>query len=241
MPASAAPPRSVEDLVEHLAQLSELSAPGRPEMNGTIEVQSFTGDDGVARHVVYLPGTDDMAALPTGDLVRDMETNYQLIGGTDSAYGRGIRSALLDAGLDGKAVMLVGHSQGGMVATSLAADPDFTHKFDVEHVLTAGSPTAQVAQLPDGTQALHLENRGDAVPLLDGEDNPDQPHRTTVLFDGGTHRTADNHDLVRYAAGAAAAEASGHGSVRDQVARMHADGYLGSGPSGPVRTYVITR
>ncbi|QSR30939.1 hypothetical protein CFI00_10610 [Nocardioides sp. S5] len=231
-------PDSLRALVEQLAAVNDLDAgPHAGALHGAIQVQQV----GEERYVVYLPGTDDMAPLPSGGLIRDMETNYQLIGGTDSAYDRGIRAAMLDAGLEGKAVMLVGHSQGGMAATSLAADPDFTRLFDVEHVVTAGSPTAQVAQLPDGTHALHLENRGDAVPLLDGEDNPDQPHRTTVLFDDGTHRTADNHDLDRYAAGAAAAEASGHGSIRDQVSRMHGDGYLGSGPSGPVRTYVITR
>jgi pimeloyl-ACP methyl ester carboxylesterase len=170
-----------------------------------------------------------------------METNYQLIGGLDSAYGRGIRQAMLDAGLDGKDVMLVGHSQGGMVSTALAADPDFTRHFTVQHVVTAGAPTAQVPDLPAGTQGLHLENRGDAVPLLDGEDNPDQPHRTTVLFDDGSHDIVDNHDLRHYTDGAAAADASTNGSIRSHLDRMRDDGYLGDGPSGSVRTYVITR
>lgn len=169
-----------------------------------------------------------------------METNYQLIGGMDSAYGRGVQQAMLDAGLDGKDVMLVGHSQGGMVSAALAADPGFTRHFHVQHVVTAGAPTAQVAELPSGTHAIHLENRGDAVPLLDGEDNPDQPHRTTVRFDDGSHDIADNHGLDHYARGAAAADASTHGSIRDQIDRMRSDGYLGSG-SGPVQTYVVSR
>jgi pimeloyl-ACP methyl ester carboxylesterase len=155
----------------------------------------------------------------------------------DSAYGRGIQQAMVEAGLAGKDVMLVGHSQDGMVSTSLAADPDFTRQFNVQHVVTAGSPTAQVPHLPDSTHALHLENRGDAVPLLDGEDNPDQPHRTTVGFDSGGTDIADNH----YTRGAAAADASTNGSIRDQVERMRDDGFLGAGPSGPVQTWVITR
>jgi pimeloyl-ACP methyl ester carboxylesterase len=137
--------------------------------------------------------------------------------------------------------MLVGHSQGGMVSTSLAADRDFTRHFNVQHVVTAGAPAAQVAELPVGTHGLHLENRGDVVPMLDGEDNPDQPHRTTVRFDDGGHDVVGNHDLRRYAAGAAAADASPDGSIRDAIDRMRADGYLGGGASGPVRTWVITR
>ncbi|WP_416958086.1 hypothetical protein ACNKF0_10295 [Nocardioides sp. T5] len=235
-------PDSLRSLVEQLSATSDLDAgPDRAGLHGAIQVQQV-GREPDERYIVYLPGTDDMRPIPGGgDLVRDMETNYQLLAGTDSGYGRGIQQAMLDAGLDGKEMMLVGHSQGGMVSTSLAADPDFTRHFHVQHVVTAGAPTAQVAELPAGTHGLHLENRGDVVPLLDGEDNPDQPHRTTVRFDDGGHDVIGNHDLTHYAAGAAAADASPDGSIRDAIDRMRADGYLGGGASGPVRTWVITR
>ena len=166
-----------------------------PERHGAIQIQQIV-DDGQERYIVYIPGTDDMGPIPQdGEHARDMETNYQLIGGMDSAYGHGIQQAMIDAGLEGKDVMLVGHSQGGMVSTSLAADPDFNRHFNVQHVVTAGSPTAQVPDLPSGTSAIHFENRGDAVPLLDGEDNPDEPNRTTVKFDEGTTDIADNHAI----------------------------------------------
>ena len=128
-----------------------------------------------------------------------------------------------------------------MVSTSLAADPDFTSHFNVEHVVTAGSPTAQVPHLPDGTHAIHFENRGDAVPLLDGEDNPDDPNRTTIKFDEGSSDIGDNHGLEHYTNGAAAADASSNGSIQDEITRMHDDGYLGSGASGPVVSYQVTR
>jgi hypothetical protein len=239
--ASTSQPDSLRGLVEQLAATNDLDAGrDRAGLHGAIQVQRV-GQEPDARYIVYLPGTDDMGPVPgPGGPVRDMETNYQLIGGMDSAYGRGVQQAMLDAGLEGKDVMLVGHSQGGMVSASLAADPEFTRHFTVQHVVTAGSPTAQVEALPSGTYALHLENRGDAVPLLDGEDNPDQPHRTTVLFDEGTYDLVGNHSLDHYVDGAAAADASTNGSIRDQVERMRADGYLGSG-SGPVQTFVLTR
>lgn len=235
-------PDNLEQLMRQLSATNDLDASGADaDLNGAIQVQRV-GQEPDERYIVYVPGTDDMGPIPqAGDRVRDMETNYQLLGGMDSAYGRGIEQAMVEAGLTGKDVMLVGHSQGGMVSTALAADPDFARQFNVQHVVTAGSPTAQVPDLPEGTHALHLENRGDAVPLLDGEHNPDRADRTTVRFASGGTDIADNHGLDHYTRGAAAADASTNGSIRDQVERMRDDGFLGVGPSGPVQTWVITR
>lgn len=233
-------PRSLEDLMLSLNDTNLLDQT-EPDRHGAIQIQRIV-ENGQERFIVYIPGTDDMGPIPQdGEHARDMETNYQLIGGMDTAYGRGIQQAMLDAGLEGKDVMLVGHSQGGMVSTSLAADPEFNRQFNVQHVVTAGSPTAQVAQLPDGTSAIHFENRGDAVPLLDGEDNPDQPNRTTVKFDEGSSDVGDNHAIRHYANGAAAADASTNGSIQDQIRQMQQDGYLGSGTVESVSTYQITR
>ena len=238
-------PGSLEDLVRQLDRTNALDAAkdanGESPLNGAIQIQQL-GSGNSARYIVYIPGTDDMGPVPGNDeTVRDMETNYQLIGGMDSAYGRGITEAMREAGLSGKDVTLVGHSQGGMVATSLSADPGFASEFNVRHVITAGSPTAQVGDLPPGTHAIHFENRGDAVPMLDGEDNPDQPNRTTVKFDEGSADTGDNHEIEHYANGAKAADASGNGSIRDQIQLMEQDGFLGGEEVTEVRTYQIKR
>ncbi|PKH41302.1 PGAP1-like protein [Nocardioides alpinus] len=233
-------PGSLADLMRSLNDTNEIDNDD-PTRHGAIQIQKIV-ENGQERFIVYIPGTDDMSPVPQdGEHSRDMETNYQLIGGMDSAYGHGIQQAMLDAGLEGKDVMLVGHSQGGMVSTSLAADPDFNRHFNVQHVVTAGSPTAQVPDLPSGTSAIHFENRGDAVPLLDGEDNPDDPHRTTVKFDDeGSSDVADNHAIRHYVNGAAAADASTNGSIQDQVRQMQQDGYL-SGTVEGVSTFQITR
>lgn len=237
--AQSRAPVSLADLMRSLNDTNEIDHTA-PDRHGAIQIQRII-DDGDERYIVYLPGTDDLSPIPDGEHARDMETSYQLIGGLDSAYGQGIQQAMIDAGLEGKDVMLVGHSQGGMVSTSLAADPGFTQHFHVQHVVTAGSPTAQVPDLPSGTSAIHFENRGDAVPLLDGEDNPDQPDRTTVRFDEGTSDVGDNHSIRHYVNGAAAADASTNGSIQDQIRQMQEDGYLGSGTVVDVSTYQITR
>ena len=246
VPASAAPPRSVEDLVEHLAQLSELSAPGRPEMNGTIEVQSFTGDDGVARHVVYLPGTDDMTTWPwtQDDDVRDMGTNLALVGDLPTAYGAGVLDAMAAAGIGpDEPVLLAGHSQGGLQAAQLL---DQQHGYRITHVVTAGSPTAHLGPFPDGSHVLSLEQQGDVVPLLDGAANPDSPEQVTLTFEAGPLTGRDvpgHHGFAAYAAGAAAADASPHPGVREQVRSLHEAGFLGAQPPDGVRhtVYRITR
>ena len=233
-------PGSLADLMQSLNDTNKLDAKD-DELSGAIQIQRIV-DDGHERFIVYIPGTDDMSPIPQdGEHARDMETNYQLIGGLDSAYSQGIQQAMVDAHLEGKDVMLVGHSQGGMAATALAADPDFNERFNVQHVVTAGSPTAQVPDVPSGTGAIHFENRGDAVPLLDGEDNPDQPNRTTVKFDEGTSDIGGNHDIDHYVHGAAAADASTNGSIQDQIRQMQQDGYLGGGTVTGVQTYQITR
>ena len=233
-------PGSLADLMQSLNDTNKLDAKAE-ELHGAIQIQRIV-ENGQERFIVYIPGTDDMSPIPQdGEHARDMETNYQLIGGMDSAYSQGIQQAMIDAKLEGKDVMLVGHSQGGMAATALAADPDFNERFNVQHVVTAGSPTAQVPDVPSGTSAIHFENRGDAVPLLDGEDNPDQPNRTTVKFDEGSSDIAGNHDIDHYVNGAAAADASTNGSIQDQIRQMEEDGYLGGGTVTGVETFQITR
>ncbi len=247
---SAQRPGSVEDLVDHLARLSELSGPDRPEMNGTIEVQSFAGDDGAPRHVVYLPGTDDMTTRPwtQDDDVRDMGTNLLLVGDAPTAYGAGVLEALAAAGVGpDEPVLLAGHSQGGLQAAQLLGQlSEHDHGYRVTHVVTAGSPVAHLGPFPAGSHVLSLEQAGDVVPLLDGAANPDSAEQVTLTFEAGPLTGRDvpgHHGFPAYAAGAAAADASTDPSVREQVRSLHDAGFLGAQPPDGVRhtVYRITR
>ena len=60
VPLADVPPRDLTGLIRHLDQVSLLSPPDRPGDAGTIEVQTLDAPDGTVRHVVYLPGTDDL-------------------------------------------------------------------------------------------------------------------------------------------------------------------------------------
>ena len=222
-------PSSLAGLLAHLQQVAAISEGSNSPLNGTVEVQTVTGPDGRS-HIVYLPGTDDLRTLPwtQDEDVRDMGTNLQLVAGQQDTYQEGVLQAMHDAGIrPGEPVLLVGHSQGGMVAAALAAGGS---GYAVTNAITAGSPTAQVPDFPTGTHVLSLEQHGDVVPLLDGEPNPDSLQQTTVLFNSDPEEgIVAHHDHEVYVAGAAVADASTHPSVVENVASLHEHRFLGPG------------
>lgn len=233
-PVGAAAPPTLGRLLDRLAEVADAPA-------GTVEVQTFPGPDGRPRHVVLLPGTDDLTTLPgrqDADL-RDLGTDLRVMAGISDAYGRGVLEAMAAAGIrPDEPVLLVGHSLGGIEAVTLAARGS---AYDVTDVVTAGSPTAQVDALPDGVRVLSLENRGDLVPLLDGADNPDTATRVTVTADLGGEDALARHDVHRYAALAGRLDASTDPRVVEAIERLRSSGFLGAAGPGVARRFVLTR
>jgi pimeloyl-ACP methyl ester carboxylesterase len=121
-----------------------------------------------------------------------------------SGYVAGVRRVLLTLPR-GSEVMLVGHSQGGMVAQALAADGRLRSAgVRIEALTTAGSPPL-ADEPPAGVAYLALENAADPIPrlrwLATGVLLPPIPHqrapgRVVVRFPA-THRglTLANHQL----------------------------------------------
>jgi len=222
-PAStAAAPTDLASLVAELARVDDLP-------DGTVAVQTLA--DG--RHVVYLPGTDSLGLPWEFDPdVRDVQTDLAAAAGAGHPYLDGVRTALQQAGIGpADPVLLVGHSLGGMVATQLADESGFT----IAGVVTAGSPETGA---PPGTPVLSLENRGDVVPMLLGDEPVDAVDHVTVRFDDHEPSVVGNHDLAHYVGGAAAVDASGDRSIRDLVDRWQP--FLAGGPS-TVQQFTITR
>ena len=91
--------------------------------------------------------------------------------------------------------MLVGHSQGGIVAADAAHDFVASGQFNVTHVVTLGAPVGRI-EVPPTVAMLSLENRDDIVPHLDAADNPDAANRTTVSFTNDTGNIGQNHALT---------------------------------------------
>ena len=136
--------------------------------------------------------------------------------------------------------MLVGHSEGGIVAVNAARDAARSGRFRITHVVTAGSPVgALAADLPANVQLLALENSADIVPALDDVPNPDRPNVTTVRADEQHGSIGANHDLLQsYEPEAVSAQNAGNGSID---AFLHsADGFLSSDTMS-THAYQVTR
>ncbi|SDC88941.1 lipase family protein [Actinokineospora iranica] len=191
---------------------------GLDHRNGTdanLDIRKVTQPDGTVAYIVDIPGTK-VWNLPGDDKgsANDFGTNIDGIAGNPTVLQEGIQQALADAGVPKDApIMLVGHSQGGIVAARTAG-PLVDDGYNVTHVVTAGSPVGGV-DIPDSVQMLSLENSGDIVPHLDAEDNPDSDNRTTVTFDNQTGTIGGNHQINgNYTDAATALDSSNDPSVQ---------------------------
>lgn len=165
------------DAIEHITQMH-----GGDADNGEIAIEEHVtvGDDGetIRSWTVDIRGTQSFAIGQTGP--QDMTTNLQGVAGMSSDQLVAIKEAMSAAGIaPGEAVEFAGHSQGGIMAVQMAADPSVRARYNVVSVVTAGSPTATIA--PGDVPVLSYENSGDIVPGLDGNGTRGD-NVTTVMF-----------------------------------------------------------
>lgn len=148
---------------------------------GVVSVVRTEHADGTTSWLVVVPGTTDWGV--GGPNPHDLQTNLEAVAGAPNDMETAVVTAMRQAGIQpGDPVALYGHSQGGIVASNIAADPDLGEQYNITTVLTAGSPTAG-ADIPDDVDALHVENVGDPVPALDAAATPRSPNRTVVTVD----------------------------------------------------------
>ena len=231
---AARPPRKLSDVLRGLAVRDG------DQRHGAIDVRVLALPDGSRRAIVDITGTKSWDPLPTSD-VTSLTTNGRALVGEPTAYEQGVLAALRRAGVrPTDPVMLVGHSEGGLVAVNAARHAVASGEFDVTHVITAGAPIGRiVGALPSTVQVLALENGRDVVPHLDGVANPDRRNVTTVASDHGDGTIVGDHDIDRvYLRVAGDAQASSNPSIRDFL--HSADGYFRA-HSVLTHTYQIAR
>ncbi len=156
-----------------------------------------------------------------------------------TTYEAGVVEAMRQAGVrPDDDVVLLGHSEGGMVALNTAIHG--AGGFRVTSVITAGAPVGLATdRVPPGVQVLALENDGDLVPHLDGGRNADRPEVTTVRVAHDSGTVLGNHDLRRsYVPGAADVDASDDPSVRAFLTGM--DGVFDA-DSAETQRFLIAR
>lgn len=170
------PPQDIEELFVREANCH------RGADSGQVRIEEVKSPDGTSRFIVYVPATTDWSPQP-GDNTTDITTNVEGMAGNDTVMREMVRQAIADAGIDpDDEVMLVGYSQGGITAGSLAGDQDFLKDVNVTALLTVGAPISDFP-IDDSVEVLSIEHEQDLVPDLDGNENPGRDNWSTVTVD----------------------------------------------------------
>jgi len=113
---------------------------------------------------VYIGGTVS-SGLSGGREPWDMTSNMVAMSGQASDSERGVRAAIAAAGVTSSdRIIVVGHSQGGLLAQRLASDP----QLGVRDVVLVGSPQSPGGVSP-GVHVVAFENSNDPIPALGGQ------------------------------------------------------------------------
>ncbi|TXR56010.1 hypothetical protein [Quadrisphaera setariae] len=203
--AAAGAPTGVGDVLRRLEDAHEA-----PRSELRIRVERTVHADGSRSTIVYLPGTKDWSSGSTNPASWDAIALG--MAGEPSAFTDAVVKAVEDAGVEAdEPVMLAGYSLGGITAAQLAADPALRARFDVQGLVTAGSPIGNV-DLPPDVQALSLEHDEDLVPKLEGVENTSlRSNQVTVT--APTPGQLGAHEVQGYAVLAEAVDASDDASL----------------------------
>src|SRR5699024_10093905 len=156
--------QTLQDLIVQNDAL-RMDNPGGPLEHGQIGIQEVhrTGG-GDPAYIVQVPPTEGAAfsdvpgAYGEQGNSRDWGSNLRLVAGQHPAAMDDVRAAREAAGVPaGADVLLVGHSQGGIVANHLSADPTFNSSsgdsgtYNVTHAFSVGSPVQTVVPAQGST------------------------------------------------------------------------------------------
>ena len=182
----------------------------------TIAVQRYRVADGRDRWLVYIPGTSSHLDSPIGWC-----QNIQLMSDKASVRERAaslrlVDQAMQDAGVrPDDPVSLVGHSQGGIVAATMASD--LSNRYHFDHIVTVGSPIAH-RQIGSSTWVTSVEMREELVSSLDGADNPSRPNQLTVRGRAGGPPPPGGSQTGRTVTTAGSGKESTHGMAYQRAA-----------------------
>jgi pimeloyl-ACP methyl ester carboxylesterase len=210
-----------------LAGVADLVAAGAGLDGGRVRVVEVGSPEGGSAWVVIIPGTQRWSPRSRENPF-DVPTDLRAVTGEATVAAAGVASALrlaqdlsdrrrraegsLPRRPEHEAVLLVGHSLGGILAAALAADPAFTAGQHVTHLLTTGSPVG-VFPVPPATATLSVEHAEDPVPGLDLTPNPDRDSWHTVRVGAGPPVDLGRHALGEYVETVREAECTGQAEV----------------------------
>lgn len=186
------PPSSYEELVERMPH----GGAGSPQ----IRIERYQDASGADQWIVWSGGTIETGFPESSTEPFDNRSNVNAVAGTEAESIDATLQAMRLAGIpEGASVLHVGYSQGGIVASGIAASGLFDSS-----VVTFGSPVESI-NFPDDVPRTHVEHTEDVIPALSGERRDSLDGGTVVqrsLYDGGAPPAGDDplpaHNLDRY-------------------------------------------
>ncbi|NUL45436.1 hypothetical protein F7P69_09550 [Cellulosimicrobium funkei] len=173
----------ISGLMSHL-DLAREAAPG------SVQITKITPEGPGAPETVWLvalPGTqtgDHKDASGWSTNPWDMGGNAEAMALDSQHVSAAVDEALRAAGAgQDDALVLTGYSQGGLHAARIAADERIAENYDVQGLLTIGSPTGEIS-VPASVEAAHLEHHEDFPAAADGRANPQSANRATITVSG---------------------------------------------------------
>jgi len=217
--STATPPGS---LAERMARIPDPATTGG---DSRIRIDRYSTPGQPDSFDVYVAGTADFG-LKAGGEPFDMTSNIVGEAQESPASYRAVLDAMQQAGVTPTSpVMLTGYSQGGLVASLVAASGDY----DVKGLVTFGSPSGQVP-IPADIPTLTVRHAEDIVPATGGYDvNPQAVVVERSLFDDQSippGEAAPAHGRAYYAQTAALVDQAQSTEVR---AKLDALDDFGSG------------
>jgi Alpha/beta hydrolase family len=187
---SVRPPDSLAELASRIPE---------PQSDGPqLRVERYEGPSGPV-YALYLGGTVELDA-EAGAEPWDLASNLGAMGGASAHSLAAAEAALRASGATScDPVVLVGYSQGGLLASRLANSAEFS----VRGMVTVGSPGGAIPP-PEGIPVLAVEHAEDLVPALAGPVAAGtRVVVTRSLYDGKppeSPRPVPAHELAEYRA-----------------------------------------
>lgn len=187
-----APPATYEELVERI--------PHGGADSPQIHIERYQDASGADQWIVWTGGTIEAGFPESSTEPWDNRSNVTAVAHTDAESLEATLQAMRLAGIpEGASVLHVGYSQGGIVASGIAASGLFDST-----LVTFGSPVESF-EFDDDLARTHVEHTEDVIPAVSGERRDSLNGGTVVqrsLYDGGTPPPGDDplpaHNLDRY-------------------------------------------
>jgi hypothetical protein len=192
-----------------------------PEVD-QVRIEKYDAPGLPSRFVVYVGPTETFSPL-AGNEPWDLTSNVGGVGGLDVGAYRASEIAMHDAGVTANSeVQFVGFSQGGLIATMLAASGDW----NAASIQTFGAPAGNI-ELPDGLSGMAVRNTDDFIPMLAG---PQLDHHLVQVehrvFSAGeplpNYHAAPAHQRDAYSATAEVVDRAVSSTVREPNAALDA-------------------